>query len=174
MENAIAEIADAKLAEYRQTLQTATQAIDANFSRLTQTIEVLQVDLKALDSEVNHLSDGSGILDLKVQEIHKELQSLKASLNGHSQEKDTPEQLPVTPGEEEAIAPTPDESLDESPKSLNQRALGNLLNINPGTIQRKRQDLSEEAFAEWSRNKDPHGTAWKYDPNSKKYFPLAK
>lgn len=165
VENAITEIADSKLVEYRQALEAATQAMDVNLSRLGQSIEVLRIDVKKLDEEVNHLSDGNGILDLKVQEIYQELQELKARLNGHFTEQTSPEQLPAAPGLQEAIASVPDES-------LNQRALGARFGINPGTIQKKREKLDVAAFGEWSKSKDPDAIAWRYDPQKKAYSPL--
>lgn len=186
----IEQIVRAEMTAYRFALEATAEATGKNVTRLAESIEVLQVGLRgveaklgeiqeqnwgemieSLDEEVNHLADGNGILDVKVQEIHKELQEVKARLDGHSSDE-APAQLPSTASAaDNAIAPAPDDSLNES-LSLNQAALSRRLQINPGQVHKKREKLDAAAFGEWSKSKDPDAIAWQYDREKKLYSPV--
>ncbi|HEY9634431.1 MAG TPA: DUF262 domain-containing protein [Coleofasciculaceae cyanobacterium] len=67
----------------------------------------------------------------------------------------------------------PDNLPERLSKPLNQKELAERLKTNSTTIQRRRDKYSKSIyeFCEWTRQKDDLGFGWKYNPETKLYYP---
>jgi hypothetical protein len=63
-----------------------------------------------------------------------------------------------------------DNAVDSVDETLTQAELSKRLGVDPATLSRNR---TKPNFPEWSRGKDPKGTAWSYLPEVKRYTPLS-
>ncbi|MGB7443473.1 MAG: hypothetical protein WA919_20610 [Coleofasciculaceae cyanobacterium] len=61
---------------------------------------------------------------------------------------------------------------DISTLELTQTDISNRLNVPRSTFRRKKNEMSNSEFAEWTRSNDPDGIAWTYSRELKKYRPV--
>ena len=61
---------------------------------------------------------------------------------------------------------------DISTLELTQTAISDRLDVPRSTFRRKKNEMSNSEFAEWTRSNDPDGIAWTYSRELKKYRPV--
>ena len=67
----------------------------------------------------------------------------------------------------------PEFSSNQSQRSpLSQTALSERLNVPRSTLRRKKTQLPQSEFTEWTRTHDPEGIAWVYSAEINSYYPL--
>ncbi|MGQ4646700.1 hypothetical protein [Lyngbya aestuarii] len=61
------------------------------------------------------------------------------------------------------------ESKNQVPQDLSQVALARRLSVSSTTIAKHRKRTT---FSKWSQERDPHGLAWQYDPDTQRFTPI--
>jgi hypothetical protein len=68
---------------------------------------------------------------------------------------------------ETPVEEVPLESTSATAETISQTDLAKRLDVHPSTLYKRRSDMS---FGEWTRNRDPEGTAWGYQRETKEFY----
>jgi hypothetical protein len=68
---------------------------------------------------------------------------------------------------ETPVEEVPLESTSATAETISQTDLAKRLDVHPSTLYKRRSDVS---FGEWTRNRDPEGTAWGYQRETKEFY----
>ncbi|MBD2418240.1 hypothetical protein H6G54_11100 [Anabaena cylindrica FACHB-243] len=146
-----------------QALQEVITQFDSSLE-LEATGELQQVDEKLGQLEA-HLSQQDQLVATKLEVLSKQLEKIERALasgkysGGNSR--------PRRSGYAYQYQQPPVEINSFAPENLAQR-----LGVTPQSIITERESKTEQEFLSWSRNRDPSGLGWKFQPQDGLYYPV--
>lgn len=147
-----------ELEELRSQLEQAQGEANACLDSATQ--------WQAISEQAHSLLDG---LKGENSQLKSELEQLRSQLEQVEQEANKP--VNEFEGEQPDRNLQPDKPVNEfNGKPMRLRQLTNFLGQKSHSYISKIK--SEPNFEQWSRERDPHGVAWRYDPESKLFYPV--
>lgn len=143
-----------------QALQELIAQFDSS-AELGATTELQQVEEK-LESLETHLSQQDELLASKLEIVAKHLEKIERSLASGKYSNNRPRRsgYPYQYQQAVEISAFPNDNLAQR------------LGVTPHSLTTERETKSEQEFISWSRNRDPSGLGWKFQPKDGLYYPV--